>query len=164
MRACFAMRCAAILGLVTLAVLTGAVSSAAAQDVTIEVWSHEADEPAKVAFRELAVKNFEKSHPGTKVKITWYEKNPLFAALKTALPAGKGPDVFYLEPDQTEYITANYIVPLDDLVNWNQIEPWARKVWTHNGKTYGIPQEAYTVELYYNKDMMKQLGVTLPPN
>jgi multiple sugar transport system substrate-binding protein len=132
--------------------------------VTLEVWSHEADEPAKVAFRELAARNFEKSHPGAKVKITWYEKNPLFAALKTALPAGKGPDVFYLEPDQTEYITANYIVPLDDSVNWNQIEPWARKVWTHNGKTYGIPQEAYTVELYYNKDMLKTLGVTLPAN
>jgi multiple sugar transport system substrate-binding protein len=69
-----------------------------------------------------------------------------------------------VEPDQTEYITANYIVPLDDLVNWNNIEPWARKIWTHNGKTYGIPQEAYTVELYYNKDMLKQLGVALPAN
>ena len=49
-------------------------------------------------------------------------------------------------------------------VNWNNIEPWARKVWTHNGKTYGIPQEAYTVELYYNKDMLKKLGVALPAN
>ena len=29
-----------------------------------------------------------------------------------ALPAGQGPDVFYLEPDQTEYITAGFIVPL----------------------------------------------------
>src|SRR5204863_519403 len=114
--------------------------------------------------RELAARNLEKAHPGAKVKITWYEKNPLFAALKTALPAGKGPDVFYLEPDQIEYITAGYVVSLDDLVNWNNIEPWARKVWTHNGKTWGVPHEAYTVELYYNKDMLKQLGVTLPPN
>ena len=115
MRAYFAMRGVAAVGLVALAVLIGAAPKANAQDVTLEVWSHEADEPAKVAFRELAAKNFEKSHPGAKVKITWYEKNPLFAALKTALPAGKGPDVFYLEPDQTEYITAGYIVPLDDL-------------------------------------------------
>src|SRR5204863_2768462 len=163
MHAFLSMRGAAAAGLVTLAILFGA-PKAIAQDVTLEVWSHEADEPAKVAFRELAVKNFEKSHPGTKVKITWYEKNPLGAALKTALPAGKGPDVFYVEPDQTEYITANYIVPLDDLVNWSNIEPWARKIWTHNGNTYGIPQEAYTVELYYNKDMLKQLGVVLPAN
>ncbi len=115
MHACFAMRCAAAAGLVTFAFLFGAVPKASAQDVTLEVWSHEADEPAKVAFRELAARNLEKSHPGVKVKITWYEKNPLFAALKTALPAGKGPDVFYLEPDQVEYITAGMDARRKDL-------------------------------------------------
>src|SRR6185436_13949487 len=156
----FAAAAASTIGMV----VAGAMPRAHAEDVLLEVWSHEADEPAKVAFRELAARNLEKAHPGVKVKITWYEKNPLFAALKTALPAGKGPDVFYLEPDQVEYISAGYIVPLDDLVNWNNIEPWARKVWTHNGKTYGIPQEAYTVELYYNKDMLTKLGIALPAN
>src|SRR5438128_10163245 len=118
MRGYSAMRSVTAAGVITLALLIGGLATASAEDVTLEVWSHEADEPAKVAFRELAVKNFEKNHPGTKVKITWYEKNPLGAALKTALPAGKGPDVFYVEPDQTEYITAGYIVPLDDLLNW----------------------------------------------
>jgi ABC-type glycerol-3-phosphate transport system substrate-binding protein len=103
------MRALAVAGLITCAALMVA-PVAKAQETTLEVWSHEADEPAKVAFRELAARNLEKKHPGLKVKITWYEKNPLFAALKTALPAGKGPDVFYLEPDQTEYITSGYIV------------------------------------------------------
>ena len=51
----------------------------------------------------------------------------------------------YLEPDQVGYIGAGYIVPLDDLVNWNNI---GRR---HEGmdpqrKTYAIPQEAYTVD------------------
>ena len=132
--------------------------------MTINVWSHEADEDAKVAFRERAAKNLEAAHPGVHVKITWYEKNPLLAALKTALPAGQGPDVFYVEPDWTEYVDAGYLAPLDDLVNWNNIEPWARAVWVHNGKTYGIPQEAYTNEIYYNKDLLKKLGVELPAN
>ena len=89
MHASLSMRGVVAAGLVTLAVLFGAAPKASAEDAMIEVWSHEADEPAKVAFRELAAKNFEKSHPGTKVKITWYEKIPLGAALKTALPAGR---------------------------------------------------------------------------
>ena len=135
-----------------------------AEDVTLTVWSHEADEPAKVAFRELAARNLEKAHPGVTVKITWYEKGGLNAALRTALPAGQGPDLFYLEPDQTEYISNGYIVPLDDLVNWSNIHEWARKVWMHDGKTWGLPQEAYTDELYYNKDLLKKLGFTLPAN
>ena len=48
----------------------GAMSKATAEDVTLTVWSHEADELGKVAFRELAARNLEKSHPGLHVKIT----------------------------------------------------------------------------------------------
>ncbi|HZS32888.1 MAG TPA: extracellular solute-binding protein [Methylomirabilota bacterium] len=136
----------------------------AAAETTITIWSHEADEPAKVAWREKAARNFEAKHPDARVKITWYDKPALNAALRTALRAGQGPDIFYAEPDQTEYITNGFAQPLDDLVNWGNIYDWARGVWTVNGKTYGLPQEAYTIELYYNKDLMRKLGVTLPPN
>ena len=68
----------------------GLVSAARAEDVTITVWSHEADEPAKVALREQAAKNFEKSHPGAQVKITWYEKNGLNTALRDGAAGGPG--------------------------------------------------------------------------
>jgi multiple sugar transport system substrate-binding protein len=34
----------------------------------------------------------------------------------------------------------------------------------HDGKTYGVPQEAYTNEIYYNKEWLKKLGVELPAN
>lgn len=132
-------------------------------DVTINVWSHEADEPAKVAFRELAAQTVEHAHPGTHVKITWYEKSAMDAALRTALPAGQGPDVFYLEPDQTDYIASGYILPLDSLINWNEIQPWARGPLVQ-GKTWMLPQEAFTNEIYYNKDLLKKLGFTLPVN
>src|ERR1700730_14591059 len=153
-----------IAALMAAALVTAAPPLAKAEDVTLNVWTHEADEDAKVAFRELAARNLEKAHPGVKVKITWYEKNPLLAALKTALPAGQGPDVLYVEPDWTEYVEAGYLEPLDNLVNWNNIEPWARQVWVHDGKTYGIPQESYTNEIYYNKDLLKKRGVELPAN
>jgi len=159
----FTRRFVAVAGLAMLAG-TSLAAGAAVEDVTLTVWSHEVDEPAKVVFRELAAQNLEKAHPGVHVKITWYEKDGLYTALKTALPAGQGPDVFYLEPDQTEYISAGYIVPLDDLVDWSKIHDWARKVWMHDGKTWGLPQEAYTNELYYNKDVLKKLGVALPAN
>ena len=140
-------RACLVAALAAAATVSGGGRGADAEDVTITVWSHEADEPAKVAFRETAAKNLEKAHPGLQVKITWYEKVALYAALKTALPAGQGPDVFYLEPDQTEYITNGYIIPLDNLVDWSDIHDWARAVWTHDGKTWALPQEAYTNEI-----------------
>ena len=63
MRASLSIRGAAAAGLVTLAVLFGAAPQANAEDVTIEVWSHEADEPAKVAFRELARQELREEPP-----------------------------------------------------------------------------------------------------
>jgi multiple sugar transport system substrate-binding protein len=141
-----------------------AASVVAAEDITITMWSHEADQPSKVAWREAAARALERKNPGVKVKITWFDKPALYAALKTALRAGQAPDIFYDEPDQVEYITNGFLLPLDELVDWRSIHEWARKVWTHGGKTYALPQEVYTVEIYYNKELMRKLGVDLPPN
>jgi len=146
------------------ATLVGIGAAASAGEITLTLWSHEADEVSKVAWRETAARKFEAKNPGVKVKFTWFQKGPLYAALKTALRAGQAPDMFYCEPDQTEYIAEGYLLPLDDLIAWDNIHAWARAVWTHGGKTYAVPQEVYSVELYYNKDLMKKLGVTLPPS
>jgi len=153
---------AAVLGVLMVGFWGGIPASA--EDVTVTVWSHEVDSKSKVAWREQAARDFEKQHPGVKVKITWYQKEGLYAALKTALRSGQGPDAFYLEPDQVEYIENNLIVPLDTKIDWKSIKPWTREVWTYNGKTYALPQEVYTVELYYNKGLMKTLGIELPAN
>src|SRR5205814_9178651 len=105
---------------------------------------------------------YEKANPGAKIKITYYEKNALGVALRTALRGGQGPDLIYTEPDQIEYADNGYLKPLDDIVDWNSIEPWAKGAWTTNGHVWGAPLSAYTNELYYNKDLLKELGVTLP--
>ena len=135
-----------------------------AEDITLAYWSHEADQTAKVALREQVARDFEKSHPGVHIKITWYEMDGLKAALKTALPAGRGPDIFYTEPGWDDYFRNDFVIALDDLITWNNIYDWARKPLTVDGHTWAVPQEAYTNELYYNKDILKKLGFTLPAN
>jgi multiple sugar transport system substrate-binding protein len=134
------------------------------EGLTLTVWSHEADEPAKVALREQVARDLEKKHPGLRVKITWYELEGLSIALKTSLPAGQGPDVFYVDVGQTDYIRNGYVSPLDEVIDWNNIYDWARRVWMHDGKTWAVPQEVYTDELYYNKRLLGQLGYVLPEN
>ena len=39
-------------------------------------------------------------------------------------------------------------------LNWSAIEPWAKEIWSYKGKPYGLPLEASTVEVYYNKKLM----------
>jgi multiple sugar transport system substrate-binding protein len=159
----FAMSCVAV---AMLALITGPkfVGVSQAEDITLTYWSHEADQTAKVALREQVARDFEKTHPGVHVKITWYEMAGLQAALKTALPAGQGPDILYTEPGWEDYYRNGYVIALDNLINWNNIYDWARKAVTVDGHTWAVPQEAYTDEIYYNKDLLKKVGLTLPAN
>lgn len=126
----------------------------------ITFWSHWAAEVPKRTFVEAAIADFEAKNPGIKIKATWYEKTALYAALKTALRAGQAPDIFYAEPDQAEYMDNDFLLDLSSL-NWSNVEPWAKDAWTYKGKPYGLPLEAWTVELYYNKKLLDELGVKL---
>ncbi len=151
------------LTLVSLALLAHGVV-VQAQERTITVWTMGGDQPGWVKWLETIAANFEKNNPGAKVKITHYDKTALQTALKTALRARQGPDVIYHEPDQTELVENGYLRPLDDIVAWDKIQPWARSAWTVKAHAYGIPYSWYTNEVLYNKKLMTELGVTLPPN
>lgn len=146
-----------------LVLLCGLVFPVHAQTKEITFWSHWAAELPKKQFVEKVIADFEAKNPGVKVKATWYEKTALYAALKTALRAGQAPDVFYAEPDQAEYYENGFLLDLSEL-NWAAVEPWAKEAWTYKAKPYGIPLEAWTVELYYNKKTLADLGVALPAN
>ncbi len=143
-----------------LAIMAG---GAAAQTTELTLWSHWSAELPKRSFVEAAIKDFEAANPNIKIKATWYEKNALYAALKTALRAGQAPDIFYAEPDQVEYMDNGFLLDLSSL-EWGAVEPWAKEAWTYKGKPYGLPLEAWTVEVYYNKDVLADLGVSLPDN
>ena len=133
---------------------------ASAQELTL--WSHWADQQTKVDFIEGAARAFEEANPGVTINISWYQKEPLYAALKTALTAGQGPDIFYAEPDQTEYMANGLLLDLGDKLNWDAIEPWATEVWGYEGGAYGFPLEAWTVETYVNTQLLADMGVDMP--
>lgn len=145
-----------------LAAAGGLVRPAIAQARELSLWTHWAAEQPKRRFVEEAIRRFQEANPGVVIRATWYEKNALYAALRTALLAGQGPDIFYAEPDQVEYIQNRFLLDLSEGINWDNVEPWARQVWTHDGRPYGLPLEAWTVELYVNTRMLGELGAGIP--
>jgi multiple sugar transport system substrate-binding protein len=61
------------------------------------------------------------------------------------------------------------LADLSQGVRWENIEPYGKAFWTRPGVggkvgTWAIPVEAASDEIYYNKKMFRQLGVTLPAN
>lgn len=148
---------------VMFAALLLAASFGVAAQTKLTFWSHWAAEKIKRDYVEDAIKRFEAANPGVKIEAQWYEKTALYASLKTSLRAGTAPDIFYAEPDQFEYMENGLLLDLS-AVNWAAVEPWAKEIWSYKGKPYGVPLEAATVELYYNKKLVADLGIKVPAN
>jgi len=136
---------------------------AAAQAQTLKLWSHWAGSQDRRAFVEGAARAFEAANPGVKIEFSWYDKPALYSALRTALRAGQAPDIFYAEPDQQEYIDNNFLADLSKGVNWEGVEPWAKKLWSRGEAVYGFPLEAWSVELFYRPDIAQRVGVEIAP-
>lgn len=142
------------------ALMVGTAAPAAAQELAL--WSHWADQQAKRDFVEGAARAFEAANEGVTIDIVWYQKEALYASLKTALTAGQGPDIFYAETDQTEYMETGLLLDLTDRLNWDAIEPYAKEVWAWEDGVYGFPLEAWTVETYTNEAVLAEAGVEIP--
>lgn len=154
------MKFRAVAAITLLSIGIGVPEAVRAQELTL--WSHWADQTAKVEFVEAAARAFEAANPGVTINVTWYQKEPLYAALKSALSAGQGPDIFYAEPSQTEYMDNGLLLDLGDKLDWDNIEPWAKTAWGHDGGVYGFPLEAWTVETYVNTALAEKAGVEIP--
>ncbi|ROZ77606.1 ABC transporter substrate-binding protein [Ramlibacter sp. WS9] len=140
----------------------GLTAGAQTTPQTVTMWSHWPDEASKRGFVEERVKRFEAATPQCKVNLQFIQKSDLYASVKTSVRTGQAPDIFWLEPDEIAFAKSGYLEPLNSHININNLEDWARGEWTLDGKVYGLPVEAYTVELYYNKDLLKKVGVELP--
>lgn len=133
-------------------------------------WSHWATQDTKKEVLSEVKRRFEAAHPGTTVALTYYEKANMWPTLRAAFTAGSGfPDVFYYDSDVPEFIGAGWLADLSQGVRWANIEPYGKAFWTRAGVggkvgTWAIPVEAASDEIYFNKKMLRQLGVTLPAN
>jgi len=115
------------------------------------------------------VASFESGHPGVKVSVVWTGAQHK-QKVQAALVSGDLPDVVqwwggsFMEP----LITANALRPLDSYIggsgDWQGglIDNWSKN-YTFSGKIYAAPTDASTVQLYYNRDLLSQTGISQPP-
>ena len=95
--------------------LVASTAASAAEELTM--WSHWPDELSKRGFVENRVSEFEASNPQCKVDLQFIQKAEIYTAAKISVRTGQAPDIFWLEPDQTEYIDGGYLEPLDSYID-----------------------------------------------
>ncbi len=145
----------------------GASAAAADGPVTVQWWSHWANEPAKVAVIEKIAADYEAEHPDVTIELTWWDKDPLRDAIRSAMTAGDGaPDITTFDSEQAEWVEAGWVLDLSDALPMENFQPGTELDGTYPSLGYdglykfNIGATEYL--LFYNPDLFAELGIEVP--
>jgi raffinose/stachyose/melibiose transport system substrate-binding protein len=144
----------------------GPAASVAPKQVTIEWWHITTADPGKSIFQDAA-NAYTALHPNVKINITILENEAFKTKLQTTMASGKIPDLFQSWGGGTMAAQAQ-AGNLQDITSavssWaSEINAGAMKIYSYNGKQYGIPWDMGMIGFWYNKDLFTKAGITAPP-
>jgi|SRR6056297_962939 multiple sugar transport system substrate-binding protein len=151
--------------LAALATSAAALTSASAQEVTIEYWQYFFE--ARVDAMEILIENFEAANPNINVEMTHFPYADYRTRTAVAVPAGEGPDIVQLFYGWlNDYIEAGLIQPLPtDTFSPAMVEaeffPMVRAM-ERDGAYYALPTAVRSLALFYNQRLLDAAGVEVP--
>ena len=141
-------------------------SSIAANAVEIEYWQY--TYKARVEAIDKLIANFEKANPGITVKHTNFPYADYRKKVAIAISSGDGPDLVQL-----------YYGWLNDYRDSGLIQPLPKDAFSHSdiesnffamvssmkvdGDYWGLPTAVRSLALFYNNDLLKEAGLSGPP-
>ncbi|HEY0246637.1 MAG TPA: ABC transporter substrate-binding protein [Gryllotalpicola sp.] len=137
----------------------------AAHPVTIEFWNTFSG-PLEDSLTSI-VGDFEKSHPGIKVKLVYQPYDSELQALQTAVAAKKPPALAQLELTSMAQLAAfGALSPLSDLVGSSEagalgtaMTPSIKTANSYDGTLYTVPMGYNSNVLYYNPTLVQKAGL-----
>lgn len=149
------------------ALLICLLAALAPADVTLRIVVWDGDESLRVLRSTIG--DFEKAHPGIKVKLENADYSFYFQKLLTQYAANTAPDVAMLDPGNfMRYAKRGALLDLNrfyDTPGFNINDYYKPIVDAHSfdGKLYVLPRDIAPMGLiYYNKRLFKEAGLDLP--
>jgi len=131
-------------------------------------WWHNANQagPLQTYWQKVA-DDFQKLHPTVTIKITAIETNDLQRnRLPAALLSSSPPEIFQAwgGGEMVEQVKGDYLkdITADTKAEVSSIGA-ASKIWSVDGKQYGLPWSFGIEGFWYNKDLFTQAGISAPP-
>lgn len=122
------------------------------------------DQDVESATWDALIASFQESHPGVTINIETQPWDDRRQKLLSAIGSGRGPDVFYINPDMISlFANSGAIVPISDFVTEEELakyNPGTLIPW--EGKLYALPILQNSIVHIYNTDLVAQIG--LDPN
>ncbi|WP_243062525.1 extracellular solute-binding protein [Humibacter sp. RRB41] len=158
-------------GVVAAAALTGCSSGGGSGSKTITIAYESYGGKQMQNYMSRIAKQFDKKYPGYTAKLVpiqaaendYYTKLALMNKSGATAPDVLYEDTFLIKSDAA----AGYLAPLDNNVkkwsDWSQFPANSRQAGEGaDGKLYGIPMGTDTRALWYNKDVLKKAGISVP--
>jgi len=131
--------------------------------ITLDFWAM-GSEGERV---QVLLPEFERQHPGIKVRVQQQPWSAAHEKLLTAHVGGTLPDVFQLGNTWLpEFVALGALAPLDDLLSAEaqaDIFPGVLAANRMRGHLYGLPWYVDTRLLFYRADLLQQAGVARTP-
>jgi multiple sugar transport system substrate-binding protein len=144
-----------------------AVQAQDQQPVVVTWWATERGRDT-AATRELhfqLARAFEAAHPGVQVAVSLYPSRGFATRIVTAIAAGEGPDIWY-HYYATDIAAQGFLEDLTPYVEQSDVadgwfESAARRA-VYQDHYYGVPRDAVSGFVAYNKDIFDAAGVAYP--
>lgn len=133
-------------------------------ETTLEFWTWR---PEDIDFYAGQIARFEAANPTIKVVQTAHKNTEYNTILSASLSGGAGPDIFQGRAygGLATFADSGFLEPLEswmpELKNFSENALLGATSPT-DGKIYGSPSVSQTVFMYYNKDVYKELGLSIP--
>ena len=138
----------------------------AGNDKTLTVWSIATESDAFHPAYTKAIEDFEKSHPGVKIKFETFENESYKTKIKSAVAANELPDVFFTWAGgfSKSFVESGKVLELDSYYEKYKEDLPEKTVenTTYNGKLYGSVIATPVSMMFYNKKIFEENKVEVP--
>lgn len=157
-----------LLAILATGVFVGCKDKDVADDgpVTISWWALSggggSEDPREIVRQEM-IAEYEAAHPGVTIELVMLENEAFKQKVQVAIQAGTPPDLFHSWGGgvMVEYAKSGALRDITELVEndlSNRIGMGAMGVMGNDGHYYGAPVDMGAVGLFYNMDIMNELG------
>lgn len=142
---------------------SGEVAKDTKADLTYAVWDQN-----QVKAIKANIKGFNEKYPDIKVNVDVTPYASYFTKLQTQGSSNTLPDLFWMNgPNFQLYAGNGKLAPITDEVKSGAIDPKnyssaLNKLYTYDGKQYGVPKDFDTIGVWMNKSLFEQAGVPMP--
>lgn len=140
----------------------------AQDDVTLTVWHQFAGGEGGEQW-EQAKAAFEEAYPNIRIEDTVYAFEDMQTAMTIAMAGGEGPDVAFYDASSAflgALVEAEFVqdlTPLFEERGWGEsMFDWAQERTSYDGKNYGVGGYIEIVGIFYNADLLAELGLEPP--